>query len=365
MQLKILYVTGRYPPAIGGMQKHLHEIATRIKKRGHEVEIIADRFPEDLSSFAMVDNIPVHRLDGTVMQTITHNQTVLGAKQPVFCYIHSIRKLIERFNPDIIHAHLLFYPGVSAVLANININKPLIMTSHAPTWNFFKRITSWAVKRADFIICVSKFIQSDVLALGIPRSMTTVIYNAVDPSKYVGKISDELFVLSVSRLVPEKGIRYLVQAAKLLPNISFVVIGDGKEREYLESISGNNVKFLGQVDDATVIDYLKKCSIFVLPSTHYEASAITLSEAMVCKKPIVSTFVGGIPEIVTSGYNGLLVPPRNSKEIANSISSLLGDDKLRKNIGENAYKTVYERFLWDKVVDQTIDVYKHVINKRA
>jgi glycosyltransferase involved in cell wall biosynthesis len=150
----------------------------------------------------------------------------------------------------------------------------------------------------------------------------------------------------------KKGIDVLLRAFAQIrdrePQVRLVLAGDGPLRSRLEDLArslgiGDRVEFLGRQERAQVADLLHGCRVFVLPSRS-EPFGIVILEAMACAKPVVATSAGGIPEIIESGKNGILVEPENPKALAEAVMTALKDETLRLEIASNGYLTVQERF---------------------
>jgi glycosyltransferase involved in cell wall biosynthesis len=150
---------------------------------------------------------------------------------------------------------------------------------------------------------------------------------------------------TVSRLSPEKGVEFFVEAtneiAKVMPNARFWIVGDGPLRGELERRAGDAVHFLGARDD--VPELLHAMDVFVMPSLE-EAFGIAVVEAMACGLPVVATNVGGLPEVVADKNTGLLVPPRDAGALASAVVKLANDESLRRAFGERGRARAEERF---------------------
>jgi hypothetical protein len=109
----------------------------------------------------------------------------------------------------------------------------------------------------------------------------------------------------------------------------------------------DGIQFLGSIKRAQVAKLLRNCTTFVLPS-RFETFGIAILEAMACKKPVVATTVGGIPEIIENGKNGILVEPDNPAVLAEALLTVLRDPGLQKTLANNGYATVHERFRSEK-----------------
>jgi len=132
------------------------------------------------------------------------------------------------------------------------------------------------------------------------------------------------------------------------PGVHLVMVGDGPLRRQHEELAramglAGRVEFLGSRGRAEIARLLHGCQVFVLPSRS-EPFAIAITEAMACRKPVVASAVGGIPEIIENGKTGILVEPDNPAALANALLNILKDPSLQRSIAGNAYETVVARF---------------------
>jgi len=176
---------------------------------------------------------------------------------------------------------------------------------------------------------------------------------------------------NVAALVPHKGQRHLVEAARLviqeMPDVRFVILGEGELREPLERQVHEHhlqkhVLLPGFRTD--VIGCIKGFDLFTMSSVT-EGLGTSLLDAMACARPIVATSAGGIPEIVEDGVNGLLVPPRDHAALADAIVRMLKDPARRQRMGDDGLARVTARFTVDRMVEQTAEVYARVGAERS
>ena len=178
-----------------------------------------------------------------------------------------------------------------------------------------------------------------------------------------GISKNKIVVLMIARAIWDKGIREFYESAKFLKqkykNINFVLVGPADEgnhtcasKEYLQK---GYVKWLGLRDD--IADLIAISDIFVLPS-YREGLPVTLMEAASMSKPIVTTDTVGCKDVVKDGYNGFLVPIKDTLVLANKIEKLILDEKLREEFGKNGRKMTKELFDIDKIIKQYMDYYK-------
>ncbi len=179
---------------------------------------------------------------------------------------------------------------------------------------------------------------------------------------------------TVSHIRPEKGHRYLIEAAGLVlekrPDVRFVVVGREKTPQELNRLEDlahylgirDKIIFTGFRQDA--FQLMTTFDVFALPSL-WEGFAVVILEAMSLGKPVVATHVGGIPEVVEDGVNGFLVAPRDSKQMASRILDLVNNEVLRHRMGEEGKKKIRERFGVEYMVKEVEQVYLSVLKGKA
>jgi glycosyltransferase involved in cell wall biosynthesis len=177
-------------------------------------------------------------------------------------------------------------------------------------------------------------------------------------------------ILFVGRLVPIKGIKLLIDAfldlIKEVKHAELLVIGDGPLRTELETMLTklkikNRVKLLGSLPRSKILEYYQSSDIFALPS-FYESFGIVNLEAMSCGLPVISTFVGGIPEVVKDGYSGFLIEPGNKFLLKEYLIKLISDDGLREKIGYQARQHVVRNFSYEVIIPKMIEVYEEALS---
>lgn len=171
---------------------------------------------------------------------------------------------------------------------------------------------------------------------------------------------DGPLVGTVARLAEQKGQRYLLEAAALLPEARFAIAGDGELRDQLETRArelgvAGRVEFLGARDD--VPDLLASFDVFAFPSL-YEGLCLAVIEAQAAGVPVVATPVGGIRETVIQGETGLLVPPRDAEALAAGIRRLLDDREEASRLAGEAKRRVRECFSVERMVQRTLRLYE-------
>jgi glycosyltransferase involved in cell wall biosynthesis len=182
-----------------------------------------------------------------------------------------------------------------------------------------------------------------------------VVYNGVDTNLFKPikkqKVTNKLNLLFIGRLFHEKGIDYLLKAIKgIHEKVHLSLVGDGEKiREYQRKYP--STKFYGRVNKELLPEIINQHDILILPSLT-ESFPNVLLEAMACGKPVIATNIFGIPEMVTHGINGFLVPQKNSKAIEKVIQYFLKNPKQIKKMGMNAHKIIKERFEKEKQMEK-------------
>ena len=314
-------------------------------------------------------------------------------------------RLLKAERVDLIHTHLYganLVGRAAAALAGV----PVVSSLHNPDYEpavlkdnpalFPAKV--WALNRLDRLtsrvarphfVAVSEYVrQSAVKHLGIRPGRATVIYNPIDFTRFRRDAStaaaasqvrrdlnidpNDRVLLSVARLDPQKGLRYLVEALPAIvrdfPDTIAVFVGGGapESRAALETVADTlgvrrNVRFAGVQADIT--SYLEMCDVFVLPSL-YEGLGIALVEAMAMERPCVASRTTAIPEVVEDGVSGVLVPPADAAALAGAIVRLLRDPALRTRMGVEGRRIARERFDVTRNIHQLEAVYERVAREK-
>jgi glycosyltransferase involved in cell wall biosynthesis len=235
----------------------------------------------------------------------------------------------------------------------------------------FRFLQSFIARRAEAIIVPSEYLKRIVLTWGVHASRIRVVYSAFIPEeipegkKDLGALFDMpgIALVSSARLVPWKGMHTLIELMPELQKdfngIGLVILGDGPERTRLENIAKNagvagRVRFMGDVPHATALRYFKAADVFVL-NTGYEGLSYTLLEVMAQGTPIVTTAVGGNPELIESGRDGILVQYDNKTELLAAIRGILSGSIGGVGLARAAQEKV-KNFSEARMIDGTIAV---------
>jgi glycosyltransferase involved in cell wall biosynthesis len=299
-----------------------------------------------------------------------------------------LSRLLKRLAPDVIHAHDPHAVAMASLALSLGASSaakggklPVLVASRRVDFhlkgNSFSR---WKYRQVDCFIAASEAIRQMLVADGVEPARTVTVHEGIDVEHVQAAPAvnvHEAFFLphgapvvgNVAALVPHKGQRYLVDAAHLVvqqvPDARFVILGEGDLREHLEKqVHDHHLEkhvFLpGFRTD--VLGCIKAFDLFVMSSVT-EGLGTSLLDAMAAARPIVATTAGGIPEIVEDGVNGLLVPPRDARALADAIVRALKNQTLRKKIGDAGLTRVNDRFTVDRMVAGTAAVYARLAGR--
>ena len=203
------------------------------------------------------------------------------------------------------------------------------------------------------------------------RRALHVIHNGVDQAEFSpGARRDPDLVLTVASLDVWKGldvlIRAFARARRERDGLTLVIAGEGPERTSLERLARehglqDHVAFLGYVDRPTLARLLASCTVFVLPSRS-EPFGIVVAEALAAGAPVIATRVGGIPEILDDGRDGVLVPPDDDRALAESLVRMLDDDAFRDELSERGPARVSSAFLWSFTGQRYLSLFQHLLS---
>ena len=285
-------------------------------------------------------------------------------------YAAYLAELLERENITHLHAHYANTPATVALLAHQFTGIPFSFTAHAKDiYLSRKESLAYKMREASFIATCTGYNQQYLAALLDAHSPVTIhrIYHGLDLRVFPRRIArvaevsahrPRPLILSVARLVEKKGLIYLLQACRQLVDWGFDVncriVGEGPLRAALEQqirdlVLTDHVELCGAETHERVLEMYQQATLFVLPSIVAENGdrdgiPNVLAESLYLNVPVVSTSVSGIPELIQSEHNGLLVPSRNSAALAAAIARLLNSPQLRQRLATAGHETVLAHF---------------------
>jgi glycosyltransferase involved in cell wall biosynthesis len=296
-----------------------------------------------------------------------------------------LSRVIRQLSPDIVHAHDAHGTAMAALaipMAGSSVPAPALIVSRRVDFHLRGHSFSrWKHRQVDCFIAASEAIRQMLVADGVAANRTVTVHEGIDVERIRSvepvNVHEICFlphhaplVGNVAALVPHKGQRHLIDAARLvvreLPDARFVIFGEGELREQLERQVREHhlekhVLLPGFRTD--VIGCIKDFDLFAMSSVT-EGLGTSVLDAMACARAVVATRVGGIPEIVEEGRTGTLVPARDPAAMAKAVVRLLADQESRRRMGEAGLARVSERFTLDRMVAGTAAVYERVAGRR-
>lgn len=299
----------------------------------------------------------------------------------------SLFLLVKKIKPDVIHAHWVIPTGLFAVLCRGNC--PVVITGHGAdifglNGKFFSWLKKTTLQRCQRITVVSNALRDKIKPLLTSRCKVTVLPMGVDEQLFSkSKLSVELksqlnkkgpILLYVGRLTEKKGVRFLLEAFSILikqqNQIILVIIGDGEERQSLLDLAcaleiEHKVIFVGALANNELPTYYASSDIFIGPSTvstggDTEGFGLTFIEASFSGCFLIGSRVGGIPDIIEDGVNGLLTEPGNSNDLKNKILWAIRNGQVIVSMKDSGRKDHIKKYSWAVISDRYTEIYDKI-----
>lgn len=380
-RLSVAMFTKEWPPEIyGGAGVHITNLVAALKRN--------DQCDLTVNCFGLPRN------DATNFDLSKHFKELNSAEQALLVNLDMATK-VKNF--DLIHSHTWYTNFAGYLLSQIS-GKPHVMTAHSleplRPWKAEQlgsghEISSWiekkSIENAAAIISVSDDMRKDVIRnySNVDPKRVVTIRNGIDTTEFSPKLDDHVlnelgivgeYALFVGRITRQKGLPHLLRAWQSVPEEYGLVIaasspdepGIATEVELLINnliSKRNNVIWIKEtLSKSKLITLLTSANVFVCPSI-YEPLGIVNLEAMACETAVVASKIGGIPEVVKENETGLLVelnedPKQFEAELSEAIIKVMSDKTLAKEFGIAGRKRAIEEFSWDKVVAETLNLYR-------
>jgi phosphatidylinositol alpha-1,6-mannosyltransferase len=387
--MRVLIYTHRFPPSKGGMETQSLNIARGLRRSGKEVVVLAPSYGSDEKKLDNSYNFKVIRIPLIGRKLIPLLKYFFG-----FLYLMVI---LFRFKPDIVlfihkETHLIggiipFFPCKYIVRA---IARPDFLCYSlkefwlSPAIFIIRRMYS----RAEKIICHSYSVMEILERAHLPMENIVVICSAVENRFFSEPPEDEVLIklkhrfsigigekviLTVARVVRRKGhdsvVKALPQILKEVPNLKYLIVGDGKYRRTVETMVEklrvrDKVIFTGSIPHKDIIHFYDLCDIFVMPNRavggRIEGLPNSLLEAAARGKPIVAGANFGSREAVDDGKSGYLVQPDNLDEISTALLDLLKDEEKALAFGRNGKQKIQKQFSEDRMINEYLMVLENL-----
>lgn len=370
--MKILHVN-KFLYRRGGAEAYMLDVAALQRARGDEVELFGMRFPENEPCRFERWFPPRVDFDPPPM-TLRGKAVGFGRMLWSPAAARGMRAVLEAFRPDLVHLHNVYHqlsPSILRPIAEAGV--PVVMTLHdyklaCPTYRFLDhgRICEACVPRRFWnaplrrcnrgslaasaavglelglhtllgaydpvqrFVCPSRFLASKMRAARVYPDRLRWIPNFVDVRTVRPKEEPGGGILYAGRLSHEKGVDLLVEAVARRPRLRVEIAGDGPDRPELERLAAargvdDRVRFHGRLAPGRLDDLRRSCAVVAVPSRWYENMPLVVLEAFAAGLPVVATDLGGLPELVEPGVDGVRVPPEDPEALGEALETIVAD----------------------------------------
>ncbi len=379
-------ISSDFPPISGGQSKFLFNLWSSLPS--DEIIVLAPK----IKNWKIIDStlpFEVIRLNLPLQKGL-----FIKSIKTLLLLLYTIKLILFR-KVDRIHCGQVLSAGFVGYICHLLFKKPYFPYVHGADFLEFKsktitnKILELILKNASLIIANSSFTKNALIGFGISEKKIIVINPPVEYKKFakIGNTEElkenyglkgKKVLLTVGRLVERKGHDYVIKALpdiiKEIPDIHYLIVGDGMYRNELERLSvklniRDFITFAGFIPDDELPEYYAMCDVFIMASREIkekgdvEGFGIVYLEANAMKKPVIAGRSGGISDAVEDGVNGILVNPTEEKDIARIIIKLMKDDEMRIRLGEAGYKRVVEKFIPERqaeiLYEETFQVTKN------
>jgi glycosyltransferase involved in cell wall biosynthesis len=400
--VRILHVN-KYLYRRGGAESYMEAVASLQRDAGHEVAFFGMDHPDNEPQLYERHFPPYLELEPPP-PSLAAKAAGLGRMVWSSSARRGMDAVVSEFRPDVVHMHNTYHhlsPSILGPLASRGI--PTVMTLHdyklaCPTYRFLDKgevcqaclgghftqavrrrckdgslgssaamaaelavhTATRAYRHVQLFVCPSRFMAGRMAAAGVFPDRLRWLPHFVLPSPE-RSVEPSDAVVFAGRLSPEKGADTLIEAARRLSGrVRVEIAGEGPDRQRLEGLAagnGDNVRFLGRLDSASIDALLTEALALVLPSRWYENQPMIVLEAFARGVPVVATDLGGTPELVRPGTDGFLIPPDDPAALAAALGALLDDPARARAMGKSARERAITDFAPDAHLSRLEGVY--------
>jgi glycosyltransferase involved in cell wall biosynthesis len=346
--VKVLIVSGIWPPDVGGPATHAPHVTEHLVGRGHTVEVLttadgtprAEAYPVHTVPRSLPTPLRYARVTAEVARLARRADVVYAASMVTRAAVGTAiarRTLVIKLSGDVAYERALRRGSYSGTLEEFQ-------RAAGARLSLMRKTRTAALRRAEHVVCPSEFLRGLAIEWGVPPERVSVLPN---PAPDVPELAhrDELrrryglegpTLAFAGRLTAAKSLDVALTALAELDGVSLLIAGDGEQRRGLEQRAhelrlNGRARFLGLQPSLGVLELLRAADAAVLSSS-WENFPHTVVEALAVGTPVISTAVGGVGEVVRDGENGLLVPPRDPDALAAAVRRFFSDEELRRRL---------------------------------
>jgi glycosyltransferase involved in cell wall biosynthesis len=371
--LKVALITlGIYPTQTGGVQIHSYYHVMGLSQAGDEVVVLTRKLKGVPSSI---------KVGSTNVECLGSGTPVLGV---ITFVVEAFLMLVrQRKNIDLVHVHYATYFMLPAFFFHLLTSKPYVVSCHGFDIVYLRRSLGWRIlqgtifRAAAAVTCTSSQVH-DLLVTEyhLPAAKVRTIHNGIDESEIArAKLGKSPMtgkhVAFVANLRPVKDPLTAIEAVHIasdkIPDLSLVMVGGGPLLGPLREFVGRNnlqnvVDLKGELTHDEALGTMAECDAFLLSSLSEGGNSLALTEAMALEKPVISTNVGGVNDLIRDGINGFLVPIKSPGPMAERIVAVLRDPQLAARLAANAAQTA-RLYTWTKTIAAYRDIYDSLLNR--
>jgi D-inositol-3-phosphate glycosyltransferase len=370
----------------GGQNVAVAELSAALARNGHEVVVYTRRDDPDMPERVDTDKgfAVVHVAAGPA-EHVPKDELL----QHIGAFGESLTRSWNDWRPDVAHAHF-WMSGLATMRAAAVQHVPAVQTFHAlgvvkrlhqgpqdTSPGDRIRLETIVARNIDWVAATCSDEVGELVRMGRPRSAISVIPCGVDVDEFTphgptAPRGRKHRIVAVGRLVPRKGFETMIRAMRHLSDTELVIVGGPDKSELDADVEATRLQRLaGQLGVADRVHLygsvlreempmLLRSADVVAATPWYEPFGIVPLEAMACGVPVVASAVGGMLDTVENDVTGRLVPPRNSRALADAIGPILSQPRFRQMLGEHGRQRVCERYTWSRVADDITAVYRRL-----
>lgn len=393
--MKICFITRFYKPYVrGGAEIYVGEIAEKLVDEGNDVVVITPS-PERRAFVDEVNGVTVYRISPFNIATAYESherplyQKIIYHLLDLFnldSYI-KIKRILKKENPDIVHIHNYKGLSTSAFKAVSDSRIPIVFTVHdysplciktnllnskgeicrnqRSICKFYKALQrAFIDTKPDIVTAPSKFVIHELKSRGFfENTKIMLLRNAVKLKAHkVDKKYDVLKLLYVGAISQHKGVHTLIEASRRVEgNVQLHIVGEGPIKKELEILAegDSRIKFHGFLRGEELENMYRMANLTVLPSIWYDNSPMVIYESFSNSTPVLASRIGGIPELVIDGYNGLLFEPGDVEGLSSLIEKISRDPSILAELERGAYDSC-KSYDIDEVIKRLEDIYREL-----